>query len=195
MNMLFKKSFVMAGVFLLGLIPAGLSAEPGRLTLHGSVPPATFKLVAIGHLPATNILRLAIGLPLRNPDELNELLRQIYDPASTNYHKYLSPEEMTARFGPTEQAYQAVEQFAESNGLVIVAAHPNRLLLDVTGSVDRVERAFQVTLRTYRHPTEPRDFFAPDSEPSVPANLSVADVEGLSNFNQPRPLALPARPQ
>ena len=39
------------------------------------------------------------------------------------------------------------------------------------GRVTDVERAFQVTLRTYRHPTEARNFFAPDTEPSVPANL------------------------
>ena len=120
-------------------------------------------------------LSLTIGLPLRNEAALDELLRQLYDPGSTNFHKFLTPPEFTARFGPTEQDYQAVMKFAEANGLTVAGTHPNRVVLDVEGSASNIEQAFQITLRTYRHPTEARDFFAPDTEPSVPANLSVAD--------------------
>jgi len=60
------------------------------------------------------------------------------------------------------------------------------MVLDVTGNVPNIERAFQITLRTFRHPAEPRDFFAPDTEPSVPADLTILSVEGLSNFSLPR---------
>ena len=140
------------------------------------------RLTPAGRLPATNELFLSIGLPLRNEGELNELLRQLYDPASTNFHKFLTPSEFAARFGPTEPDYQAVMKFAEANGLAIAGTHPNRVVLDVEGSVSNVERAFQITLRTYRHPAEARNFFAPDTEPSVPANLSVVTVEGLSDY-------------
>ena len=98
----------------------------------------------------------------------------------------MTPEEFTAQFGPTEKDYQAVMDFAKSNGLAVTATHPNRVVLDVEGAVADIERAFQVTLRTYRHPTEARDFFAPDTEPSVPANLSVVTVEGLSDYSLPR---------
>ena len=41
------------------------------------------------------------------------------------------------------------------------------MVLDVSGTAADIERAFHVTLRTYRHPTEARTFFAPDVEPSV----------------------------
>ena len=127
-------------------------------------------------------------MPLRNQAALDELLRQLYDPRSTNFHKFLTPAEFTARFGPTEQDYQAVMKFAETNGLTVAGTHPNRVVLDVEGSASNVEQAFQITLRTYRHPTEARDFFAPDTEPSVPANLSVVTVEGLSDYRLPKPL-------
>ena len=139
-------------------------------------------------MPATNHLELAIGLPLRNQAALDELLRQLYDPGSPNFHKFLTPPEFAARFGPTEQDYQAVRRFAEANGLTITGTHPNRAVLDVEGSAANVEQAFQITLRTYRHPTEARDFFAPDADPSAPANLSVATVEGLSDYRRPKPL-------
>src|ERR1019366_861703 len=47
--------------------------------------------------------------------------------------------------------------------------------------------AFHVTLRTYHHPTENRDFFAPDTEATVESNLPIADVSGLENYSRPHP--------
>ena len=139
-----------------------------------------------GRLPATNQLSLAIGLPLRNRAGLDALLRQLYDPRSTNFHQFLTPPEFAARFGPMESDYQAVIQFAGTNGLTVTGTYGNRVVLDVEGSVSNVERAFQITLHTYRHPTEARDFYAPDAEPSLPAQLRVTSIEGLSDYSLPR---------
>jgi subtilase family serine protease len=170
------------------------SAGPDRVMLSGHVPSAVAGLTPTGRLPATNNLRLAIGLPLRNQAALEELLQQIYNPQSTNFHKFLTPDEFTARFGPTEQEYQAVMQFAEANGLTVAGQHPNRVVLDVRGGVSNIEQALHVNLRTYRHPTEVRDVFAPDAEPSVPAGLSVADIWGLTDYGLPRPLSHKVNP-
>ena len=148
---------------------------------------AQFHLQPAGRLPGANQLRLAIGLPLRDENGLNEFLRELYDPASPNFHKFLTPEEFTARFGPTEADYAAVRDFARTNGMVVTGTYDNRLLLDVAGPAAAVESAFHVTLRTYHHPTENRDFFAPDTEPEVESNLPIADVSGLQNYSRPRP--------
>ena len=157
--------------------------------LHGHVPAAVarFNLQPTGQLPATKSLQLAIGLPLRNEAALDDLLRQLYDPASPNFRQFLTPAELTARFGPTEQDYQEVKDFARANGLAVTGTYGNRLLLDVTGSAAAVEKAFHITLRTYRHPTEARDFFAPDTEPTVDVGLPVVDIQGLSDFSRPHP--------
>jgi subtilase family serine protease len=165
----------------------GITAE--RQVLHGHVPPAVarFNLQPTGQLPATKRLHLAIGLPLRNKEALDNLLQQIYDPASPNYHQYLTPEQFTEQFGPTEQDYQAVINFAQRNHLTVMGTSDSRMLLDVSGSVPDIERAFQVKMRTYRHPAESREFYAPDVEPSVEAGLSVADVSGLNNYALPHP--------
>ena len=161
------------GVTLLfGPIRSSLAAD--RQFLHGHVPPVMARLQPLGRLPGTNCLNLAIGLPLRNGAELEELLRQLYDPASTNFHKYLLPVEFAARFGPTEQDYQAVQDFARSNGLTVTGTYTNRVVLDIQGPVTDVERAFQVTLRTYRHPTEAREFFCAGHR-AVVAGKSAGD--------------------
>ena len=169
------------------LFPAA-AAPPGRVSLRGHVPAAISRLQAKGQLAATNQLYLAIGLPLRNQSVLTNLLRQIYDPASPYYRHYLTPEEFTAQFGPTEQDYQAVIAFAKANGFEIAGTHSNRVLLDVRARTPDVEKAFNVTLRTYRHPSENRDFFAPDKEPSIPSGLPVLDVSGLNDYSLPHPM-------
>jgi hypothetical protein len=166
----------------------GVAAE--RQVLHGHVPAAVarFNLQPTGQLPATNRLALAIGLPLRNQAGLSNLIQQLYDPASPNYHRYLTPEQFAERFGPTEQDYQKVIAFFQTNGLIVAGTHSDRMLLDVNGSVANLEKAFHVTMRVYQHPTEKRQFYAPDVEPSVASNIPILGINGLNNYALPRPL-------
>ena len=177
----------------LGLVLSGVTtfssraADANLVALHGHVPAGVPGLQSKGLLPATTNLDLAIGLPLRNQEALTNLLRQIYDPANPNYHHYLTPEEFTAQFGPTEQDYQAVVNFAETNGFVVVGRYANRMLVDVRAKISDVQKAFHVTLRRYQHPTEAREFFAPDTEPSLDSAIPVLHVSGLNNYFIPRP--------
>ena len=185
-NRLFKMG---AGLATLAAVVFSSAAapQPGTKNLAGHVPAAVSRLQAKGLLAATNRLYLALGLPLRNQEALTNLLQQIYDPASPNYRHYLTPEQFTAQFGPTAEDYQKVINFAQAGGLTVVGTHPNRMLVDVEGNAADVEKAFGVTLRTYRHPAENRDFFAPDAEPSVPSALPVQDISGLDNYRRPHP--------
>src|SRR5438477_5643395 len=178
-------------LILLCLLPFAQegNAASDRVLLLRQVPEAMGRLSPKERFAGTNTLNIAIGLPLRNQSDLEDLLRQLYDPNSPNFHKFLTTSEFTERFGPTEKDYESVMQFVQANGLTIANKHPNRLVLDVEGSASNVELALEVTLRVYQHPTEARDFFAPDAEPSVPSNLSVITVEGLSDFSRPEPLS------
>ena len=173
------------GLLLSFTAPAALAAQ--TQVLHSNVPAIVKSLQPLGRFPGTNRLSLAIGLPLRNQAALSNLLQQIYDPASPNYHHYLTPEQFTERFGPTEADYQAVIAFAKANGLRVTTTHPNRVLLDVSGSVTDVERALHVTMQTFRHPTENRTFYAPDTEPSLDLAMPVLHISGLDNYSLPRP--------
>ena len=158
-----------------------------RQVLHGHVPAVVARLLPVGSLPGTNRLNLAIGLPLRNPEGLSNLLRQIYDPASPNYHHYLTPQEFTERFGSTKKDYQTVIAFAKAHGLRVTATHPDRVLLDVNGSVADIEKALHVTMRVYQHPTEKRRFHAPDTEPSLDLTTPILGISGLDDYSLPRP--------
>jgi len=175
-----------AGIFLAIAAPA----QPlQRQVLSGHVPAAVSRLNPASRLPAASRLQLAIGLPLRNTNELDRLLDEIYhEPASANYRHFLTPEEFTRRFGPTEQDYQQVIDFVRANGFTVTGTHPNRMLLDVEASVPDIEKALHVTLRTYPHPREARNFFAPDTEPSLDLATPILHISGLDNFTVPQAL-------
>jgi hypothetical protein len=193
---LFFRPVFMRGFLLLLFISivGPMSARAGDMrVLRGHVPAAAALLQPLGHLPGTNSLRLAISLPLRNGEALTNLLQRLYDPASPDYHHYLTPAQFTERFAPTAQDYQTVIQFAGSNGLEIVATRESRMLLDIRGKASDVEKAFHVTLRTYQHPAEARQFYAPDVEPTVDADLPILDIVGLGDYAVPRPM-LHAKP-
>ena len=120
---------------------------------------------------------------------MTNLLKQLYDPASPSFHQWLTPGQFTDQFGPTEADYRRVVQFAETHGLKVTSTHSNRMLVDVTGPVTNIEGAFRVKLRVYKHPTENRTFYAPDTEPSVETNIPILCVSGLNNFTLPHRLA------
>ena len=141
-----------------------------------------------GRLSGSRRLDLAIHLPARNQSDLDELVRELYDPASSNYHNYLSVQEFTARFGPTQSDYDEVVAWANAQGLTVTRTTPNRHLIDVSASVDDINRALNVVMSSYQADAAAgkSQFFAPDREPSVTLSVPILLITGLDNFNPPQ---------
>jgi hypothetical protein len=174
-------------VIVAGLLAFSLPARAAEQVLRGHVPPITKRLASIGRLESNTRLNLAIGLPLRNREGLTNLLQELYQPSSARFRHFLTADEFAASFGPSPEDYQAVADFATSHGLIVKRTHPNRTLLDVTGSVADIERAFHIKMQVYQHPVEARTFFAPDVEPSLDTKTLVLVISGLDDYVKPRP--------
>lgn len=158
-----------------------LTGHVRDVTVIGSAPP-------IGRLPAAQSMRLTLVLPLRNQAELDDLLSQLYNPSSSYYRHFLTVEEFTERFGPSQDDYDAVTRFAEDNGFTVAATSRNRLNLDITGTVANIEAAFHLRMVVYQHPTENRTFYAPDREPTPDLAVQLWRISGLDNYSIPKPL-------
>src|SRR5208282_4983486 len=115
------------------LFLAAAQAEQRTLTTHVPAAVSTGVAPLVGHVPSEQRLSLAISLPLRNQAELDDLLQQLYDPHSPSYHKYLSVQEFTERFGPAEADHRAVLSFAQANGLAVIDTPANRMVVDIEG--------------------------------------------------------------
>lgn len=166
-------------------------AQQGRnhlLTRHVHDVVSSGRSPVVGLKPESHQLDLRIMLPLRNQNELNNLVQDLYDPKSPSYRQFLTVKEFTDRFGPTEEDYRAVINFAAANGMAVNETSPNRLVVSVRGSVRAINHAFHITLTEYQHPTENRTFYAPDREPTVDLDVPLWHVGGLNSFATPRPL-------
>jgi subtilase family serine protease len=160
-----------------------LTRHVREVTLNGQAP-------SVGRLPATQSMRLVLVLPLRNQDALDSFLKELYDPSSPSYRQFLTVEEFTAKFGPTQEDYNAVINFAAAHGLAVVGTSRNRVNLDVKGSVASIEEAFHLTMGIYKHPTEDRTFYAPDREPTPDLAVRLWHISGLDNYSIPRPTVM-----
>ncbi len=177
------------GAVLLCLAISSEGAE--KQVLPNRASSAIAGLASIGTLPDSANLNLAISLPLRNQAALSQLLRDLYNPASPQYHHYLRPSEFADRFGPTTQDYEKLKDFVRSHHLTVRHTYANRTILDVTGKVRDIRRAFSVNLKVYPHPTGKRNFFAPDSRPAMDIDVPILAVNGLDDYFLPHPCGGP----
>ncbi len=165
-------------------------------TVSNNASAVAAQLKPLARLDPSQNLHLAISLPLHNQTALTALLMQLSDRKSANYRKYLTPAQFTERFGPTQQDYDAVIAFASAHSLMVTKKHSNRLIVDVEGKVSDIEKALHVTIRTYQHPKEPRQFYAPDAAPRLDLATPILGISGLDNLElpQPRVKVNPAKP-
>jgi subtilase family serine protease len=169
------------------LIPAQARRAPQVLHQHVRTVVANGRAASVEAMPHNQHMKLAIILPGRNQSELTSLLKRLYDPSSPDYRHFLTVAQFTERFGPTKRDYQAVVKFARSKGFSVTNAPANRMLVHIDGTVSQVNKAFHVTMTNYRHPTENRNFYSPDREPSLDLSVPVAHIAGMNNFSNPRP--------
>ena len=143
---------------------------------------------AVGQLPKGQMMTLDIVLQLRDEAGLKSFLEDLYDPNSGIYHQFLTPAQFTERFGPSQADYNAVVQFAKANGLAVIGGSRDGMEVQVRGPVSAVEKAFNVSMRTYQHPTENRTFYSPDREPTTTLPFQLWHVSGLDNYSIPHPM-------
>jgi hypothetical protein len=174
--------------FLAAMLGATGAQAQQRHTLSDHVPPAVSRLKPVSDVPPADRLRLVIGLPLRNQKQLDQLLLDLNNPASTNYHRWLTSDQFTKQFGPTEADYQKVIHFAQDSGFAVTGRWTNRMLVDVEAPATNIEKALHLKLHFYPHPRENREFYAPDTNPSVDTNVPILHISGLDNYTLPHRL-------
>jgi subtilase family serine protease len=191
---MFKSRRVALCFFLVAVLSFSFAtgSQQNLQRLHGHVAPAVSKgqvrpLRAMSH---QQTLHFSLVLPMRNGAQLDQLLSRLYNPGSPDYRHFLSVEEFTDQFGPTEQDYQAVVDFAAANGFTVDRRPANRVVVPLSGTAEQVERALGVRMNVYQHPTESRTFFSPDREPSLQLSVPVLHIAGLDDFYLPKPMVV-----
>src|SRR6266536_1874584 len=181
-------SLMLIAVSLLAMRIVVRADQNQRTLLSGHTVP----LIQQAHLvQAANLnqqLNLSIGMQLRNSSDLDSLLRAIYDPNSSQYHQYLSPDQFNQLFAPTTDQVQQVVLYLQSQGMTVTSVAPNNVLIDATATVAQVQQAFSVQINTYQAGNH--TFYANTASPSVPTSISqlISSIGGLYNSVQYHPL-------
>ena len=157
-----------------------------EVTLNGQAP-------FVGKLPATQSMRIDIVLAVRDEAGLDSFLQELYDPSSPAYRHFLSVEQFTEAFGPSQRDFDALIHFATANGFTVTGGSRDAMDVQLKGSVATIETAFHVTMGLYHDPIGNRDFYAPDREPTVDLPFQLWHITGLDNYSIPRS-ALSRRP-
>ncbi|WP_290054455.1 S53 family peptidase [Amycolatopsis solani] len=169
---------------LLGLavaVPAAAASEP-LVTLADNAAPLVDS-VRTGDLAADRPITAALSLKLHDQQVLEKFLADVQNPASPQYHRFLTPAQFTARFGPTQADVDRAVSFLGKAGATGIEVSGNRQAVTFTGSAAQLESAFRTRIGTYHDRVSGRDFFANDAAPAVPAGVSdvVAGVVGLDD--------------
>src|SRR5271166_4107444 len=90
--------------------------------LAGNRPLEATTIRPLGQVEATRPLKMEVTLALRDKDGLERFIDDQQNPDSPLYHQWLTPQEFTARFGPTPQDVAAVTQWLSSEGFQVTGA-------------------------------------------------------------------------
>jgi subtilase family serine protease len=180
-------ALVCAAAFMLITIP-GQAQPQSLLTRHVRDAVANGQAQLVGKLPATQTLRFDIVLPLRDRAGLQNFVQEVQDSASPSYHRFLTPQEFAARFGPSQEDWDALVAFAKASGFEIISGTREARDLRLSGTVANIEKAFHVSMGTYQDLTEDRTFFAVDREPTADLPFQLWHITGLDNDSKPHPM-------
>ncbi len=179
---------VLAIVAVMSIAASIAHAQSPTLTRHVREEVASGRAALVGHLPATQTLRFDMVLPLRDRAGLQNFLQELQDRTSPFYHQFLTPQEFTARFGPSQEDWDTLVAYAKSSGFEVVGGNRDGRDLWLTGTVANIEKAFHVNINNYQDPTDGRIFFAIDREPTVDLSIQIWHISGLDNDSRPHPL-------
>jgi hypothetical protein len=163
-----------------------LAQTSDSVTLPGHVPlqVQNGKATLVGHYNPNQMLRLGLAVQPPHMAEEEQFIKQLVTKGSPNFHKFLTAEQWNARFAPSAEDEQAVVDWAKSQGLTVTNRYADRLMVDVEGPAERIEKAFSVTINNYQVDNEVD--FSNDRDPAIPENLSgiLHAVVGLSNIER-----------
>jgi subtilase family serine protease len=171
---------LMAGFALLVALAQPATAGDPAMLLAGNHPDEAADLVGAGAVPPSQPLAMRITMALRNRDELARLLEAQQDPASPQYHRWLTPGEFSSRFGPTDADLARVTRWLTQKGFTVKSADASTREVAFTGTVAQAENVFAVKIAA----TSDGRLYSNTADPAVPASIAplVDSLDGLDNL-------------
>ncbi|WP_165423723.1 S53 family peptidase [Ktedonosporobacter rubrisoli] len=128
--------------------------------------------------------KLTIGLLLKaqDPGAQQRLLHDLYNPHSNHYHKWITPADFAARFGPASAQRSATIHFLTQEGLKLIPSSNPALIL-ARGTVQQIEGIFHTTINDYSFGAA-QSYYGNNADLKLPKLIAgnVLGVFGLNGF-------------
>lgn len=141
-----------------------VSAQSQRITQpidsHSlvSVPGSVPTVARAGHdegavpdsFPANRILLLL----RRSPEQqaaLDKFLSDVHAPGNAIFHKWLTPAQFGAQFGPADADVATIEQWLRDQGFSVRRVTPGKSAIEFSGTAGQIRQAFHTEIHTYTH--------------------------------------------
>jgi kumamolisin len=138
------------------------------------------RTVDLGLAPQGEVRTITLSLAIKNLAGMEAFVASTVDPASPNYHKFLTPEQVGAQFGQDATSVAQVVNFLRASGLTINKIYKSNLLISAQGTNAQLAAVFGSPIHTFQ--TLGQAYEAPLSTTAVPAQLAglVKGVHGLN---------------
>jgi hypothetical protein len=113
---------------------------------------------------------------------LQELMQEQISKDSSNFHKWLTPQQFGQQFGPADADVETVKSWLAAHGFHDIKLAAGRTTIEFSGSVGQVRAAFGTEIHRFLVNANLRQ--ANVSDPQIPVALSpvVAGIASLNNF-------------
>ena len=169
----------------------GAISDSRRVELKDNQSPLAHAEDDAGEVSGSLPMQMMLALKMTDAQQvaLNQVLAEQQTRSSSNYHKWLTPEEYADSFGVSQEDAQKIQAWLEGEGFTSVQVAKSRARVYFNGTAAQVKAAFQTPIHYYRK--DGVTHYANASAPFVPSELNgmVTSIRGLNDFH-PKPRVL-----
>ncbi len=148
----------------------------------------------LGRENPAKMITVTVWLNEHNKPVLDELVRQMYQPGSPNFHHWLTREQYYAHFAPTAADAAQVRDYLTAHNFTVTSVEKHNHFLTAQGRVSDAENAFNVQISRLSTNGTVHRISSGAASIRGPVGALVKSVQGLHDF-APRPtLARPFNP-
>ena len=114
---------------------------------------------------------------------LNRYMDEVHNPASPNFHHWLTAEQFGALYGPASQDIQTITDWLTAQGFTVNQVYPSGMVIDFSGSVSQVRTSLHTEI--HRLNVNGEEHYANMTDPQIPAALApaIAGIVSLHDFS------------
>ncbi|ACK52339.1 Peptidase S53 propeptide [Methylocella silvestris BL2] len=184
MNRSLRNYFAAAMIF-------GVTGAQAGIPYPTAATPKAIDRGLMKSLASSSEISVTVALRPRDPNGAEELLSALTTPDDPQFHKFLTPQQFAAKFGPSAADVAKVIATLKGYGLRVEQATP--FTLRATGTPAKIESAFHVSLHQFDVPAQggaaAYSYHAPATPPTAPDAVAglISGIVGLDTKPHFRP--------